>query len=94
MEIGYNITDYTYNKAKKLGVEVKLSKNKKKKIDVFKDGKKIASVGARGYGDYPTYIKTKGRDFANKRRKAYNARHEHTRHKKFTNSWYASNLLW
>jgi len=93
MEI-YNITEYTYTQAKKLNVEVKPSTNKKKKIDVFKDGKKIASIGARGYSDYPTYIKTKGKSFADKRRKAYRARHEHTRHKKFSNSWLASNLLW
>ena len=31
----YIITDYTKNKAKKLGVIVKPSTNKKKKIDVF-----------------------------------------------------------
>jgi hypothetical protein len=42
-----------------LGVEVKPSSNPKKKIDVFKDNKKIASVlGANGYGDFPTYFKT------------------------------------
>ena len=37
----YTITDYTKNKAKLLGVVVKPSQNKKKKIDVYsKDGKK------------------------------------------------------
>jgi hypothetical protein len=53
----YQITDYTYQQAKKLGVEVKPSTDKKKKIDVIKNGNKIASVGAIGYNDYPTYIK-------------------------------------
>jgi len=36
----YEITDYTKKKAKKLGVDVKPSKNKNKKIDVFKQDKK------------------------------------------------------
>ena len=42
----YEITNYTYKQAKKLGVSVKNSTNKTKKIDVYKNGKKIASVGA------------------------------------------------
>jgi hypothetical protein len=41
-----NITTYTKKKAKDLNVTVKPSSNKKKKIDVFKDGKKVASIGA------------------------------------------------
>ena len=53
----YNITQYTKNQAKELKVKVKPSSNKNKKIDVFKDGKKIASVGSIGYLDYPSYIK-------------------------------------
>ena len=44
--MGYRITDYTKQQAKKLGVEVKPSKTKGKKIDVFKKVKKVASVGA------------------------------------------------
>jgi hypothetical protein len=32
----YNITNYTYKKAKKLGVKIKPSTNKTKKIDVYK----------------------------------------------------------
>ena len=72
----YKITNYTKDKAKKLGVEVKVSKVKGKKLDVFKDGKKIASVGALGYSDYPTYIKDKGKDYADKRRTLYKIRHK------------------
>ena len=55
----YHITQYTKNQAKLLGVDVKPSKNKSKKIDVIRNGDVIASVGAIGYADYPTYIKTK-----------------------------------
>lgn len=38
----YNITDYTRKQSKKLGVTVKPSTNKTKKIDVYKKNKKIA----------------------------------------------------
>ena len=41
--MSYTITAYTRARAKKLGVQVKLSKNKKKKLDVFKNGKKVGS---------------------------------------------------
>ena len=37
----YAITNYTYKQAKKLGLQVKPSTNKTKKIDVYKNGKKI-----------------------------------------------------
>ena len=42
----YIIKSYTKTQARKLGVVVKPSKVKGKKIDVFKNGQKIASVGA------------------------------------------------
>jgi len=92
--MSYSITKYTKDKAKALGVQVKKSTNKKKKIDVFKDKKKIASIGAIGYGDYPTFMKTKGKEFADKRRAAYKKRHQKNRLKKGTNGYYADKLLW
>ena len=87
----YKITDYSYKQAKSLGVEIKPSTNKKKKIDVFKDGKKIASIGAIGYKDYPTFIKEKGLSYANERRLQY-----YTRHSKDNgiNGFYAKKILW
>jgi hypothetical protein len=90
----YEITNYTKEQAKKLGVEVKPSTNKKKKIDVFKSGEKIASVGAIGYADYPTYIKTEGKLYADKRRELYKMRHSKDRNKIGTNGFYADKLLW
>ena len=92
--MAYLIKQYTKDKAKKLGVEVKPSKLKGKKIDVFKDGKKIASVGALGYSDYPTYIKDKGKDYANKRRTLYKIRHKKDKDVKGTKGYYADRLLW
>ena len=70
--MSYTITAYSKRQAKRLGVTIKRSTNKKKKIDVFKkvkgkDGKmtlkKLVSIGAISYSDFPTYTKTKGKEF-------------------------------
>lgn len=91
----YTITKYTRRRAKKLGVTVKLSTNKTKKIDVFnKKGEKIASVGARGMNDFPSYIRDKGMNYAKTRRRLYRIRHEKDRHAKGTPGYYADKLLW
>ena len=90
----YNITNYTNIQAKKLGLQVKPSRNKTKKIDVYKNNKKIASVGANGMNDYPTYIKKCGIKYATTRRRLYKQRHEKDRHIKWSNGWLADKLLW
>lgn len=90
----YHITKYTYKKAKKMGLQVKPSTNKTKKIDVYKKGKKIASVGAYGMNDYPTYILKKGSKYAKTRRRLYRIRHEKDRHVKGSNGQLADKLLW
>jgi len=90
----YKILPYTLRQAKKLGVEVKQSKKKSKKIDVFKDGKFLTSIGATGYKDYPTYWKTEGKNVADNRRKLYKKRHEKDRHNVGSAGYYADQLLW
>lgn len=91
----YKIKSYTKNKAKQLGVVVKESTRKGKKIDVFdKEGNKLASIGALGYSDYPTFLQDKGKEFAEQKRKNYKARHQKDRTKKNSNGWFADNLLW
>jgi len=97
--MGYRITKYTKQQAKKLGVEVKPSKTKGKKIDVFKKGEKVASVGAIGYKDFPTYTNLEKRGvyekgYANKRRKLYKIRHKKDRNVKSSAGYYADKLLW
>lgn len=72
----YIITEYSQQQAKKLGVDIKLSTNPKKKLDVFKDGKKIASIGQIGYKDYGVYLKEKGKKYADERRRLYRLRHK------------------
>ncbi len=90
----YQITRYTYRQAKRLGVTVKRSTNKDKKIDVYKEGNKIASVGALGMNDYPTYINKMGKKYANTRRRLYRIRHRKDRTRRWSRGWLADKLLW
>ena len=90
---GYQISSYTKSKAKKMGVVVKPSTRKGKKIDVFKNGKKVASVGAKGYNDYTTYSK-KNKSKAKERRRLYHIRHKKDSAKKGSAGYYAAHLLW
>jgi hypothetical protein len=94
----YNITEYTKNRAKIIGVTVKPSTRKNKKIDVYYKGKKIASVGDKRYKDFPTYIKEKGMEFANKKKYLYYKRHANEPvfddDGNITNSFFAKFLLW
>jgi hypothetical protein len=98
--MSYRIKKYSFEKAKKLNVVIKPSKNKNKKIDVFsKDGKKLASVGAKGMNDYPTYLEKEKQGLlpegtATKRRKLYKQRHEKDRHKRGSNGFFADKILW
>ena len=90
----YKITNYSKEKAKDLNVKIKPSSNPKKKIDVFdKNNKLIVSIGAFGYKDYPTYLKD-DKALAEKKRKAYKARHEKDRHIKGSAGYYADQILW
>lgn len=90
----YVITAHTKRQARRLGVDVKRSSVKGKKIDVFKNGRKIASVGAIGYGDYGTYLRTRGKTYADERRRLYKIRHARDRKRRGTKGYYADQLLW
>ena len=74
-------------RAKKLGVEVRESTRKNKKLDVFKDGKRVASIGDKRYSDYLQHKDSE-------RRRRYKARHENYRHVKNTPSYFADKILW
>lgn len=89
----YKITAYSYKRAKKLGVKIKPSNNKKKKIDVYKGTRKIASIGAIGYKDYPTFMKI-NKTLAKERRRRYKTRHRKDRFKKGSPGYYADQILW
>jgi hypothetical protein len=88
----YKITNYTRKKAKKLNVTIKLSTNLKKKIDVFKNNKKICRIGNINYNNYPTHMIKHGDTFAKTRRRLYRIRHKKDRKKGC--GFYADKLLW
>ena len=74
-------------RAKKLGVTIKPSTRKLKKLDVFSQaGDKIASIGDIRYSDFLQHNDAE-------RRKRYKQRHESTRHVKGSPSYYADQIL-
>ena len=72
---------YKINKAQKeiardIGVDIFPSIKKDKKLDVFKDGKYMVSIGAKGYDDYYSHLKNNDKVFADERRRLYLIRHK------------------
>ena len=95
----YSITNYTYKQAKKLKVIIKPSTNKTKKIDVYKNNKKVASIGDVKYNDFPTYLsmEDKGiveKGYANQRTKLYRIKHKKDIDNKNGNGYYSNKILW
>jgi hypothetical protein len=90
----YQITPYSRAQARRLGVTIKPSQNKNKKIDVYRDGKFVASIGAIGYKDYPTYMKEDGLEKAKERRRLYKLRHNADRSIVGSPGYYADQILW
>lgn len=90
----YLITNYHKNNAKDLGVSIKPSGAKGKKIEVVLPDKKIKQIGAKGYEDYQLYKKKEGNQVANEKRDAYRARHKCHNAKRFTAQHLACEILW
>lgn len=95
----YKIFPYSFGQAKKINVIIKPSSNILKKIDVFKNGKKVASIGANGMKDYPTFLDLEKRGllekgYAKKRRELYKTRHQEDRKIIGSAGWYADKILW
>jgi len=89
----YHIKRYSYNQAKKLHLSIYPSTKSNKKIDVYKDGIYITSIGYQGMMDYPSYMEIDGKKYADERRRLYHLRHSKD-NIKGTKGWYALNLLW
>ena len=53
----YKPTKYSLIKARLLGVTIEPSTNPNKKLDVYKRGLKVASIGDPRYLDYPNFVK-------------------------------------
>lgn len=91
----YQITPYSFQQARRLGVIIVPSHKKYKKIDVYTiDKKYITSIGDNRYLDYPQYIETKGLDYANERRLLYKKRHAKYSDRIGSAAYYAYHILW
>ena len=92
----YRIKKYSKEQAKKLGVEIKPSTATNKKIDVFKDGVKVATIGDIRYKDFPTYLEEnkENKELAEQRRRLYKIRHKKDLNNVNSNGWYADKILW
>ena len=90
----YRILTYSYNQAKKLGVKIYPSDKPKYKIKVITNDDKPIYIGATGYSDYPTYLLTHGKEYADRRRYLYRKRHEKYRNIVGTPSYFADKILW
>ena len=73
--------------AKKLGVSIKPSSVKHKKLDVFKNDKKIASIGDIRYSDFL-------QSGDKKAQAAYKKRHQKDRMVVGSAGYYADKILW
>jgi len=91
--MSYKIKPEQIKAAKKLGVTIKPSQVKGKKIAVFKAGEKVADIGAIGYGDYWTYYQS-DKYLARYKRASYQVRHEGEQNKIGSPGYYAWYILW
>jgi hypothetical protein len=96
----YPITTEIKARASKAGVIVKPSNKKDKKLDAFdkKTGKFQTSFGQAGAKDYHLWKDTKGKTYAEERRRLYHIRHKNEGPKekngKLTASYLAKKILW
>jgi hypothetical protein len=92
--MAYQITNSQRAKARKIGVTIKPSTVKGKKIDVFKNDKKVASIGALGMKDFELWKKSDGIEKAKARQKAFKSRFQKQRTKVGTPAYFADRILW
>ena len=86
----YPIKPFQLQQAKKIGVMIKPSSRGNYKLDVFKDGEYLTSIGDRRYRDYATYMEEKGKAYADERRRLYKLRHKN----EGVRGMLASTILW
>ena len=91
----YNITDYSYNQAKKLNLIIKPSINKNKKIDVYTiNNEFLHSIGDIRYNDYPNYCIIYNEKYADERKRLYHIRHQKIINVINSKQYLSANLLW
>ena len=88
----YHILPYHVNQAKKLGVQITPSTKGNYKLDVYKNGEYITSIGDKRFM-YFALIHQGDPELAEKRRQLYWKRHAEDNVPN-TRGWYALHLLW
>jgi hypothetical protein len=84
----YKITNYSREKAQKLGVIIKPSTRKNKKLDIFnKEGELMASIGDINYTDFAS---TGDKE----QRRRFKLRFDKSRKNVGSNTWWSDQLLW
>ena len=73
----YQITPYTLKRAAEIDLIVYPSDKKKYKLEVYNKitGQFLFYAGDANYRDYPSYLETHGKEFAETRRRLYYKRH-------------------
>jgi len=95
----YRILTEQRKAANKLGVTIRPSTLKNKKIDVYKNGFKVASIGDMRYNDYWIYKRLERQKkvapgTADERRELYKIRNREDCQAKNTPGYYACKILW
>jgi len=95
----YRILTEQRRAARKLGVTIRPSTLKNKKIDVYKNGFKIASIGDIRYNDYWIYKRLEKQKkvkpgTATQRRELYKTRHAEECRAVGSPGYYACKILW
>ena len=95
----YRILTNQRKAAKKLGVTIRPSTRSNKKIDVYKNGLKVASIGDVRYKDYWIYKREEAqgkvpKGTAQQRKQMYRARHGQECNLVGTPGYYACRILW
>jgi len=95
MPTKYDILPYTYEKAKRLGVQVFPSDNPKYKIEIYdKDGVFLFYGGDPSYKDFPHYKQERDLEYALRRRELYRIRHKKEIENKGSRGAIIAELLW
>lgn len=92
----YNILPYTFKKAKQLNLIVIASDNPNYKLEIYDGmtGKFLFYGGDPRFQDYPHYIRSHGKQYANERRRLYRIRHAKEINDIGSRGWVISQLLW
>lgn len=91
----YKILTYTYKKAKELKVQVRPSDKPNYKIKVYDLQENFLFYGGDSkYSDYPHYIESHGKAYADSRRLLYNLRHKKEIEKVGSRGYIIAKLLW